>query len=187
MEKGLETLKKTTCFSDSRGVTLIELIVVMAIISIISVGSMLGMGVLGYGSAKSVTGRIKSLADYVRIENMTRSEQYYLVIYNKDNSYFVCIQSRENDGSIVDVRTERLDLRQGSIYYQDTDDNRYLISSEAVDDVEVRDKLMIEYIKDTGGLRKGLTVKPVKFIEVVYNRGSYRLYFVEATGKTYVE
>lgn len=180
-------LKKTTTFRDNRGMTLVELIIVMTIIIVISVGSLLGFGVLGYGGVKEAAGRMKSLADYVRLENMTRSEQYYLVIYHEDDNYYACVQARGNDGSSIDIRKEKLDLKKGHLYYQDSDDNRYLISSYTVEDIEVKDRLEITFTKDTGGLRKDPAVKNVKFIEMAYSKGSYKIYFVEATGKTYIE
>lgn len=179
-------MKRVTYLRDSRGFTLIELIIVMAIISIISLGTILGVGILGYGNAKSATARIKSLSDNARIENMTKKKEYYLVIYHQDKNYYISIQTEKN-GSRINIKTEKLDLRKGSISFQNKDGNRFLISSEPVEGVEIRDKLEIEFTKETGGLKTNFLGEIVKFIEVECNKTSYKIYFVEATGKVYVD
>lgn len=179
-------MKRVTYLSDNKGFTLIELIIVIAIIAIISLGTVLGVGILGYGNAKSATARIKSLSDYARIENMTKKEKYFLVIYHQDKDYFISIQT-EKDGIRTNKKTEKLDLRKGSISFQNKDGNNYLISSIAIEGVNVRDKLELEFTKDTGGLKSNYLGEMVKFLEVECNNISYKIYFVEATGKAYVD
>ena len=173
-----------TCLKDNGGFTLVELIIVIAIISILSVSTILGASILGYGNAKSTTGRIKSLLDNVRIENMTKKEPYYIVINQVDKNYYLTIQTIR-EGIRVDTVTEKLDLRKGKISFINTDGSTYVISS--VPDVNVRDKLEVTFKKDTGGISKNYMNETVKTIVVECNNKSYNIHLVLTTGKVYID
>lgn len=170
---------------DSRGFTLVELITVMAIISILSVVSVLGVSILRYGNGKSAAGRIVSALNNVRVENLTKVEQYYLVIYHEDKNYYISIQSGEGIDR-KEIKKEKLDLRNGEIRCQ-TNKESYLISSISVDDEITREELELSFIKDTGGLKKDSMDEQVEFITVKAGHRSYDIYLVEATGKVYIK
>lgn len=172
---------------NNRGITLIELIVVIAIISILSLGTALSVGLLGYGNAKSATGRIVTGLDSVRLENMTKKEQYYLVVYQKDKDYYLSIQTVKDSGRII-TKEEKLDLKKGKISFKDTDGIHYHISSDVAEG-NVKDELVVTFAKDTGGLM-GNSLGDGEVIKTIYvecNRMEYIIHLVEATGKYYVD
>ena len=178
------TMKKKTCLKDSRGFTLIELIVVIAIISILSVGTLLGASVLGHGNAKSATGRIKSLLDNVRIENMTKKEPYYLLISQVNNNYNLTIQTVK-DGHRVDKASEKLDIRKGKISFLITDGSSYIVSSEPIEGNV--NELELTFNKETGELVEYVSGKWVKAITVESGNRLYNIHLVRATGKAYID
>lgn len=170
----------------NRGITLIELIIVIAIISILSLGTALSIGLIGYGDAKSATGRITTVLARVRLENMTKKEQYYLVIYQKDNDYYLSIQTDEDSARII-VSEEKLDLKNGNISYEDTEGNLYKVSSDLAE-VNVRDELVVTFAKETGGLI-GNSLGDEEIVKTIYvecNRIEYKIHLVKETGKYYI-
>ena len=171
---------------DSRGFTLIELIIAMAIIAILSIGTVLGIGILGYGNADSAAARIRSLSDYARIENMTKKQSYYLVIDQQGKDYYLSIQTLK-DGSRISTKTEKLDLQKGRISFQNKDGSSYIVSSVPIEGENVRDKLEVEFTKDTGGLKTNYMGEIIKTIIVECNNISYNIHLVQATGKAYVD
>lgn len=179
-------MKRKTCIKDNSGITLIELIVVIAIISIISVGTIIGIGILGYGNAKSAAGRIKALSDNVRIENMTKKDPYYLVIHQVNKEYYLTIQTMK-DGHRTDKMTEKLELRNGKISFQDTVGSSFIVSTEPVEGVSVSESLELTFKKDTGGLEEYDTGRWVKTITVESGNSSYDVHLVVATGKAYID
>ena len=179
-------MKRATFLKNNRGFTLIELLIVMVIIALFLVGTVLGVGVLGYGNTKSAASRIRAVSDNVRIQNMTKKEGCYLVIYKEDKDYFLRIET-ERDGTRVVTSTERLDLRKGNISFQSSDGNRYLVSDILVDGVNVSEKLELTYAKDTGKFVRNSMGILIKNITVECNDISYRINLVEATGKAYID
>lgn len=179
-------MKIKTCIKDNSGITLVELIVVMAIISVISVSTIIGVGILGYGNAKSAAGRIRALSDNVRIENMTKKETYYLVIHQVNKDYCLTIQT-EKDGLREDKMTKKLDLGNGRISFQDTEGIYYIVSSEPIEDENVCDSLELTFKRETGGLKEYDTDKWVKTITVESGNKSYNIHLVAATGKAYID
>ena len=179
-------MKRKADLKDNRGFTLIELIVVIAIISILAVGTLLGTSILGLGNAKSAAGRIKSLSDYTRLENMTKKERYYLVIYQKENNYYLSI-NRGRDDQEVSIKTEKLDLRNGRIIFHYTDLSSCVISTESLESENTSERLDISYAKGTGGIMADSNGKLVEYIRVEIGNKSYNIHLVMATGRAYID
>lgn len=168
----------------NRGFTLIEFIIVIAIISILSLGTAISMGLFGYGNAKNATGRIGATLDSVRLENMTKKDKYYLVIYLKNNDYYLSVQTMKN-GSWTLQSEEKLDLKKGTISFKNDDGINHAISSEPMEGA--RQRLEVTFSKDTGGTKNNTLGEIVKIINVDCNNTSYKIHLVEATGKYYID
>lgn len=169
---------------DNQGFTLIELIVVILIIGVLAGGSIFGVSVLGFGSAKSSVERISAMLDYVQVENMTKSSTYYLVIEKGGSDYYLSVV-RGTDT----ISTEKLKLTRGEITFQVKDDpTQYLVSDVPVEGRDRRDKLEVFFTKDTGGVGENtLITEKVLQIGVSTSRSDYSIRLVEATGKHYIE
>ncbi|NLJ97633.1 MAG: prepilin-type N-terminal cleavage/methylation domain-containing protein [Clostridiales bacterium] len=177
----------------NQGFILVELIIVIAIISILSLGTALSVGLLGYGNAKSATGRIATMLDKVRVENMTKKEQYYLVIYKENKDYYLSVQTLK-DGIKTKTKEEKLKLKKGKISFLDTRGNLYYVSSDSSES-NVKEELVVTYTKDTGSLMdtrvfSGSLLGEEEIVRTIFvecNNISYKIHLVEATGKHYVD
>ena len=175
---------------DNRGLTLIELIVVMAILGVLMGGTTVGYNLLNSSSSKNIAERITALMSYVKVENMSKSNAYSLQITKDSGSgkYLASILSTDSDHITKVIKLETLDLKEGEITFENNlEATQYLISSVPVTGREIADKLMISYRRDTGALQEysaGLTVTRIGI--TTSGRTSY-IRLVAITGKHYME
>ncbi len=161
---------------NNKGFTLIELIIVMAIVGILTVGSFFGANMLGLGSAKSTVSRINSMLDYVQVENMTKNKTYYLIISEAGGHYYLTVKSGTQE------KTEQLELVRGEIKYTTKDGATHLVSGVPAPGVTAK----ICFKKDTGGVATN-SGEIITRIDVSSAGSSYAIHLVEATGKHYID
>ncbi len=162
---------------NNQGITLVELIIVMAIIGVISAGSFISANMLGLGTAKSTVRRIASMLDSVQIENMTKSKSTDLIISEDGGSYYLTIKS-----GTLELGREKLKLVKGQITYTRNDGTTWLISAGPE---PVTAELCFR--KDTGGFAPNSKGEIIRRIEVSSAGSTYAIHLVEATGKYYIE
>lgn len=172
---------------NNQGITLIELIIVIAITGILAGGSIFGVRMLGIGSAKRNVNRINSMLDYVQLENMTKSKTHYLIIQEIDGSYIMKVRAGSQADSPI-ISEEELKLVRGEITYQKKGDMKtYLVNSNSVPGRDVSPALEVCFQKDTGGIALNTSNEIITRIEVTSAGSSYTIYLVEATGKHYID
>jgi len=172
---------------DNRGVTLIELIVVMVIIGVLAGGAMYGVRSLSGVSVKSSTEQINSMLNAVRVENMSKNQTYYFVIEEEDGKYYCFVKTGDTRDI---VSSKKLDLKDGTITFQmilsgEVAAREYLISDDLTI-VNAVDKMEISFIKETGGF-KANSLGRIIAIRVATSGQSKSIRLVETTGKHYIE
>lgn len=75
------------------GVTLIEIIIVLAIIGILASASVLLIGHLHYADTERVINNIDTSMNELQIKNISKAEQSYLYIYHLSDGYYMRILS----------------------------------------------------------------------------------------------
>ena len=172
---------------NNQGVTLIELIIVIAIAGILAGGSIFGARMLGIGSAKRYVNRINSMLDYVQMENMTKNKTHYLIIREENGSYIMEVKAGSQATSPI-ISREELKLVRGEITYQKKNDGTtFLVSSTPVPGRDISTKLEVCFQKDTGGIALNTQNEIITRVEVTSAGSSYTIYLVEATGKHYID
>ena len=175
---------------DNRGVTLVELIVVILIMGILSGSAVIGYRSLDSGNAKATVTRISALLDYVQVENMCMDKNYYLVIEKQGTSFTAKVQY-EVSGVRTDILKETLKLKEGKITYYSQDsflENRYIVDDTTT---PVR-TLEISCLKASGAFRSkdmngdGLE-EDLKRIEITSAGRQFTIYLVTETGKHYIK
>lgn len=164
---------------DNRGISLIELIVVMLIMGILAVGSFSAYNLLARGHAKSATERVMALLNYVQAQNLAKSHTYTLVIKADANGNYIANVVSTNAGGISKTElTEHLKLKGGSISFEN--------NHGSLIDVATQD-LMISFRKDTGGIKEYSAGNTVTRIIISSSSSSLYIRLVTATGKNYLE
>lgn len=80
------------------GVTLIEIIIVFAIIGILASASVLLIGHLHYADTERVINNIDTSMNELQIKNISKAEQSYLYIYHLSDGYYMRILSDDLSG-----------------------------------------------------------------------------------------
>ena len=160
---------------DNRGVTLVELIVVMLIISILAGGTVIAVGSLDSGNTKSTVERIGALLDYVRVLNMSKDRTYYLVVKKEGEVFTAFVQY--DDGGRQNLLTETLKLKNGEIKYS-TDMGEETVGADV-------SSLELSFSKE-GSIPAG-SGGEIKSILISGGGHSRIIHLVAATGKHYIE
>lgn len=90
-------MKKKKCRNEA-GVTLIEIIIVLAIIGILASASVLLIGHLHYADTERVINNIDTTMNELQIKNISKAEQSYLYIYHLSDGYYMRILSDDLSG-----------------------------------------------------------------------------------------
>lgn len=163
--------------SDNRGLSLIELIVVVAILGIVSVGATSSLGLLYSTSAKEAATKLNSAMAKTRVEAMSKS-QASLRLYEKDSEYYVQLIVNDKEESIVQIGNSRVDI---TYVRSDHQDQVLELPSKGV---------LLEFNRETGGLKPledgGGNAYCKKIIITSGNR-TYNVVCERLTGKTRIE
>lgn len=90
-------MKKKKCRNEA-GVTLVEIIIVLAIIGILASTSVLLIGHLHYADTERVINNIDTSMNELQIKNISKAEQSYLYIYHLSDGYYMRILSDDLSG-----------------------------------------------------------------------------------------
>lgn len=73
---------------DQNGITLVEIIIVIAIIGILASTSVMMIGHLHYANTQKVVAALDSSLDKLQVTNMSKSGQYSLYVYKLSDGYY---------------------------------------------------------------------------------------------------
>ena len=116
------------------GVTLIEIIIVLAIIGILASASVLLIGHLHYADTERVINNIDTSMNELQIKNISKAEQSYLYIYHLSDGYYMRILSDDLssfDSSKLNGDGTKLSNNTIEIYGTDAGGSRVAIKGTA--------------------------------------------------------
>lgn len=165
----------------NKGFTLIEMILVIAILAIMAAGAISGMNYIKYGNTKKCVALITSALDEVRIDTMSMAEKPYLYLYYYD-SYYYYLESTDaaltvSGGGLKDNGI-RIANSQVTIFYKPSGGAEKDLSAAGEDN----------YIRIAYSKSKGTFDKKLPFYEEITVKGitDYVIHMVLETGKHYL-
>lgn len=169
---------------NNKGFTLIELILVVAILALFAGGVIQGISYITYADTKRCANRIDAAIDQVRLDAMSRAVKPCLYLYEYDGSYYMKIVDSAAISPILDDKGTRLANSQIKIAYRTTSmadvDPDTLITGGTF--------MKLDFVKSTGGIAE-YNGTYYNRILVKDNDGTvkYTITMVQGTGKHFIE
>lgn len=156
---------------NNKGFSLIELIVVVAILALMSTGAMAGLGYLTLANTSKCASKIDSAFTVLKSKNMAKAETTYMHLYNDNGNYYIVYNDLDEasftpDGSGEQIANDRLKVSM--------DD----------DPIEDGESICFAIRKKDGSFIN--TLQPTSKI-VVAGQSSKQITLVTSTGKHFIE
>lgn len=138
--------------NNDSGLTMVELIIVIAIIAIMVAASVIGVSLLSHGDSKKAVNNLSSQITEVRTNTLTMAGNWTAEIYKKDNSYKLDIK-KDLNGTVELVSSTSIGSKL-AISYQD--------SVGAIQPIDNDNKLVISFKQGNGKVEdEGVKLVPV--------------------------
>ena len=163
---------------NNKGFSLVELIVVIAIMGVVSVGGIVSYGLLYSANAKEASAKLNSALNKTRIEAMSKVSASIEIYENDaDSKYYATIKVGENEQDPIYIGSSRV-----VISYEDTN---------TTTTIEDDDTLVISFDRETGAFKPirndGTVDVYCKEITVEAGHKTYTIQCEKLTGKTIVK
>ena len=114
------------------GISLLEVIVVVAILGVLSGGVMLATGIGKWADASGAVNRIDSKMEQVKTLSMSKKDALYLAMYKKDDGYYVCTTKEISPFSANSSEEEKIAGNQMEVEVTFADGSTARVEEKAV-------------------------------------------------------
>jgi len=103
----------------NKGVSTIELLIVIAILAIFSIGTFITISRIGYANTMKAAKIIDSTMCKLRLETMTKETKQYLYLYNKNDSIYMKVSPiAVKTTAELNVSTGKKIAERNNLYYK---------------------------------------------------------------------
>ena len=171
---------------NNKGMSLVEIIIVIAIVGILAVASFSMAGNIKYANTQKTVESIEDKLDNLQITTMSKATKQYLYIYRVGGSYYAKVSStatsNRNDALFDDQGTKLSNSALTISYKPHVGDSKVLVGSDNFIRI-CYNRAGAFYYPGSGSTTLGTNC------DKIYVNGSreYVITLVEETGKHYVE
>ena len=162
---------------NNKGLSLVELIVVVAIMGVVMVGGVVTLGLIHNASAKEASAKLNSALNKTRTEAMSKASASVEIYEGADSKYYADYYIAGTKRETVYIGSSRVDIS-----YMDTN---------GTNDIEDDDKLIISFDRETGAfLPIGSAGNVNVYCREIYIESGHKTYTIQCeklTGKTTVK
>lgn len=168
---------------DNRGFSMVELVVVIAIVGILAGISVTMYGQVTYANTKKTVEEVSDMLDRQRITSMSRKETQYLYIYHLSDGYYMKMLVDDGSGTVPvldSLNTSLLDedgtriSSNGISIYKDTESNSTLVTGDTIIRIVFRRSGVFDTNADSG-----TNVSRIIFV----GSGTHTITLIKETGK----
>lgn len=164
---------------DNRGISLVEMIIVIAILAVVSGGVAIGIGSALSKPAEECTKKITDSLKNARVSTMGKNT-VKLYLYSDTDGIYLKEEVLVTDGTATS-KTIRIGQRGVEVSYQVTGDSSYTsLGGEG-------NPLTLSYKRTTGGFNEVSSGKYCEYIKVKKGNREYTLQLYSLTGKVEVK
>jgi prepilin-type N-terminal cleavage/methylation domain-containing protein len=159
---------------NKKGFSLVELLVVMAILALLVSGSTAGWNYISYANTSKCAKEINTTIKKVRLQAMSRTNKPYIFLYEKDEAYYLLVTT----DAVFPLNPAGSKVANGKVdIYTDDGSGETKISSA--------NPMKFSFLKSTGGFQFDASTTYKKII--VKGASTYEIELYETTGKTKLE
>lgn len=158
----------------NNGFTLIEMIIILAILAIVSTGTIISISRIGYANTVKAAKNIDSAMDKIRLDTMTKKEKQYLYLYNRDGVLYMKISSDAAE------RDEDLDADTGTRLASKV--SLFYISDSTSVELSDGDAICIHFMRSSGAFSTDY-----EYLRLEGSGKIATIQCVKETGKHYVK
>ncbi len=162
---------------NNKGFTLVELIIVIAVMGALAGMLVSGFNYITYGNTKKCANRLLDVIDEVQMMDMTKGETTLLGIFKKGNAYYISKEKQTKEWNKMSVASaEKIAQSNITIQWENGSGNKLTLSEGTV--------LWIGFSKSSGAYLTDdwMYSKDI----VITGRGSYTIRQIADTGKHYL-
>lgn len=117
--------------NDNRGFSLVELIIAIAIMTIVLGMLAANLNFIGVSQARSLANSIKTAVGQVRVQTMGKQEAFlYIYRDTSDNMYYKETWVRSDAKELVRSKREKIGKNKPTVTYEDADGNLFTMDSD---------------------------------------------------------
>lgn len=178
------------------GFTLVEMIVVMAIMAILAGAAVTGLSMIRAGNAKKAAARFASALQEAQVETMSKKDAVYLYLYRDSSDKWIAVTSKKKYDGLTALlnapAAEKKDREVGdrgvSITFQQGGSKTLGNASNSMIRIVFKRENGTYNVTQSGAFsNSGLTSND--FISEIFfkGKGSFRVKMVKDTGKFFIE
>ena len=163
---------------DNRGYSLIELVIVLAIIAVLMGTVFYSIILVFSANAKSCANNIQRSIGDCKVTTMGKADAYMELFRESDGTVYTQLLVTECDGTVTDEERQKVGTNKVYVGYEADGDTKTSL--------EAGDKIVIRFDRSSGGFRPDAGGVIYKNIYVEGGSKKYRIEMIPFTGKSQV-
>ena len=163
---------------DNKGYSLIELVIVLAIIAVLMGTVFYSIILVFSANAKSCANNIQRSIGDCKVTTMGKADAYMELFRESDGTVYTQMHVTESDGTVTDEERQKVGTNKVYVGYEADGDTKTSL--------EAGDKIVIRFDRSSGGFRPDAGGVIYKNIYVEGGSKKYRIEMIPFTGKSQV-
>lgn len=181
---GITKEREIELHSDNKGYSLIELVIVLAIIAIIMSTVFYSIILVFSANAKSCANNIQRSIGDCKVTTMGKADAYMVLYRNSGGDVYTQMHIKESDGTWTDEEPQKVGSSKVTVGYISGEGN--VETSDTIVPLLPDDSIEIHFDRSNGGFKADAAGNLYKAVSVEGGNRKYNITMVKLTGKSEV-